>query len=124
MAEPKVGMKFSSYLELGKLYEKKSASASISLHDVQVSSNLYDKATVFSTSYYNKGGYCIGVSTLETNGKKQTSRFCGESFAYEGEGSIYDSDIKNTKIYGTTTHAVDLNNNGIVDKGEIFPNKK
>ena len=124
MSEPKIGMKFSSYLELGKQYTKKCASAKINSYEVPANTNPYDKTAVFSVSYYNKGGYTIGLSTLETCGKNQTSRFTGESLVYDGKGSIYDSDVKYTKIYGTKTHAIDLNNNGIVDKGEIFPNQK
>ena len=35
MAEPKVGMKYSSYFELGKSYEKKSATAQIGAYERQ-----------------------------------------------------------------------------------------
>ena len=85
MAEPRIGMKFSSYLEMGKEYEKKSSSAKISSYERNTNNN--------------------SVSTA--------------SFKYTGTGHTYDKDIKYTKIYGSNSYAIDLNHNGIVDKGEI-----
>ena len=127
MAEPKVGMKYSSYLELGKSYESKSASAKIGAYERQQGTNPYDKVKVFTTTYLDKRGNTIGLSTLETFGNKQTSTFVGDSFSYSGEGSTYESDVKYTRINGTRTHAIDGANgcpkDGIVQQGEIMPNK-
>ena len=120
MAEPKVGMRFSSYLEMGKTYEQKSTSTKVGKRERQVNSNSYDKVGVFYTSYIDKNGDFLAHSTLETYGEKQRSNFSTEAYIYRGEGSIYDSDLKYTHIYGTKTYAIDLNNNGIVDNGEIF----
>lgn len=123
MTEPKVGMKFSSYLEMGKQYEKLSDSAKIDSYERQQGNNPYNKVKVFNTEYKNKSGYSFAHSSLETYNKTQTSTFSTESFTYQGSGSIYDKDIKYSRINGTKSHAIDLNHNGVVDKGEIFSNK-
>lgn len=122
MAEPQVGMKFGAYLENGKIYEKKAAKASIRVYDRQKGQNQYDKIEVFTTTYYDKKGGLIASSTLETDGQNQKVTTTTEKYLYRGKGSIYDYDIKNNEIWGTKTHAIDLNKNGIVDKNEIFKN--
>lgn len=122
MAEPKVGMKFSSYLNMSKAYNKKSAKAKIEGYDRQVDSNPYNKIQVFNTTYFNKNGESIAHSKLETSRETQKSEFVTDNYLYRGEGTVYDSDIKYNQIYGNKTHAIDLNNNGIVDNGEIFKN--
>ena len=123
MTEPKVGMKFSSYLEIGKKYEKLSNSVKIDSYERQQGNNPYNKVKVFNTEYKNKSGYSFARSSLETYNKTQTSTFSTDSFIYQGSGSIYDKDIKYSRINGTKSYAIDLNHNGIVDKGEIFSNK-
>ena len=75
MAEPKVGMRFSSYLEMGKTYEQKSTSTKVGKRERQVNSNSYDKVGVFYTSYIDKNGDFLAHSTLETYGEKQRSNF-------------------------------------------------
>ena len=56
MAEPKVGMKFSSYLNMSKAYNEKSAKTKIEGYDRQIDSNPYNKIQVFNTTYFNKNG--------------------------------------------------------------------
>ena len=100
MAEPRIGMKFSSYLEMGKEYEKKSSSAKISSYERNTNNNPFDKTTVFDTIYLDKNGTSLAHSSLETNGNEQNSTFSTDSFKYTGTGHTYDKDIKYTKIYG------------------------
>ena len=66
MAEPKVGMRYGSYLKMGKEYEKRSTSARIKMTKRRQGTNPYDKVTVFTTEYLDKKGNSIAISTLET----------------------------------------------------------
>jgi hypothetical protein len=118
MSEPKVGMRYGSYLTMGKNYEKKADGARVDAHTVPVGSS-YDKKQVFRTTYYDKKGDDIACSSLETYGKEQKSTFATDEFIYSGKGSLDDADIKYTRIDGKNSYAIDENGNGVVDANEI-----
>lgn len=118
MAEPKIGMKFGSYLKNDRKMEAKASGVEINSYKAE---NAEGKPSVFTVIYKNKAGETMGYSTLSKyeNGNDEACLF-GDDFAYTGSGKSYDNDIKYTRISGERTYAIDLNNNGIVDKGEIF----
>lgn len=117
MAEPKVGMKFSSYKE--------------------VLSNAQKNKQVQSVESYNKENGRVSTNIRLTTGSlfmeegvKSSERrytdveYCNDNFMYRGHSDYADGQYTRfSEIYGTNTYAKDLNGNGIVDKGEIFKNK-
>lgn len=118
MTEPKVGMKFGTYksknVELSKKYS----------HSVNMQQS-GKSGLVTVINFKNKNGNNIAHSTSVDDGKNLKIELATEQLLYRGDGKSYDSGYTPySRIYGTNTYAIDLNGNGIVDKNEIFRNKK
>ena len=61
----------------------------------------------------------VGNNVLFSISDQKTNRVY-ESTKTVNRDATLNGDIKFDRIYATNTYAVDLNHNGIVDKGEIF----
>lgn len=111
MAEPKIGMKFSSYHEVLKNAQKHKQVQSLEFNnkDGRFVTNI--KLTTGSLYMDEPGQY--------SNESITNVVYNTDSFHYSGSGRSGQY-TPFSEIHGTNTYARDLNGNGIVDKGEIF----
>ena len=132
MAEPIVGMKYGTYdtlsLQNRKYYKQQNGyhdvvrfgTGSLKIwHDLWVDQNdrkrfVIGSKTLDDGSYnmpYNKA--CLDVLYKSDSGEISIMQHTGKE--------RIDDDIKFNAIYGEKTYAVDHNENGVVDEGEIKP---
>lgn len=113
MAEPKVGMKFSSFNEVLKNAQKR--------NQVQKMKMDTRNGRLFTSIYLKTGSY-LAMNEPAKDSRETTTNieYNTDSLSYRGNGEYTGRYTRFSEIHGTNTYAKDLNGNGIVDKGEIF----
>jgi hypothetical protein len=144
MTEPKVGMAFGTYNQIaGKALKGKKVEVS-----QQTNENLHGGARYVQDNLYAKNSNgavfaCRGAKDPTSKGNGKAPELYAEVallddelkayLTYDGitykrassymSGTAVDntSDVRFNRIRGKECYALDLNNNGFVDNGEIFP---
>lgn len=116
MTEPKIGMKFGNYAHVLSNARKNGLIKKISSYTTKDGGKVTD-IFMKDGSYMSKTDYysCGFIKLTKVS-------YATENFMYTGS-STYNRDYTAfTEIYGEGSRAIDLNGNGIVDKGEIKRN--
>ena len=133
MAEPIVGMKYGTYNTLCEQNSKYYLRFKSTTRDVSFG---YYNMTEIRDIWFNKENFSDHVTGTKTLDKSNSSSphnkatlevLYGSDSAnltileHTGRKSLDGDDIIFNKIYGEKTFAVDHNENGVVDEGEIKP---
>jgi len=107
MEEIRVGMKFGSYYGVLSNAERNG-------RILKQSSHSFDNGRGLTTNTYMKNGHL----SKSKRGSMVEVEYTTEKFMFRGDGHLHADQF--SRIYAKNAYAIDLNGNGIVDKGEIF----